>query len=549
MKKLLAIILAGLMLISCMSLTAIADDGQASLEVTSGDGKVTLTWEDSGLESYPVYYKRATSDEWKLAGTTTKNKVSITGLVNGIVYDFRIGFGEKFSETVKAVPMGEVVALLEHFGDEYSAYAVCDSEASDILRLAYESIEYNTTGAEGELGSDYYKISVFKGLGMSELFIDPSNLILLDGEYLVPNDGTDYYSMISGVADSLIPGISFEMPCSAENLEFITVSTDEFYPDTGEHEGTWNFVENPQSINSLIAMYCALEYITVPTDEEMVEGVWEYTTTVGFEIDGVRCEFTIDQYSTVTWSTVDSNYKFVDENIRYLSTIGRYLSGTLNAVFYKGIIPVSDNDSEISGTATVEIGKDVYEITDPDDLDNLRIIYESLGLITEANDEEPGETGVKVTLTVDGEEVKFSVSEDNIVTIGDENFSITYGTDYYSTLTKIAENTGLQYRAVNLHLQSSKTGSTDISITDEEDIMYLVSLFENLPEITDPTDEFFHRPNYFVVSYRDNGTECEFYINSYNLVMSDSLGTGTYTITDGNNYYSEIMDRFFEGNM
>jgi len=545
MKKLFALVLAALLMVNSLSLTAIADDGQASLEVTSGDGKVTLTWEDSGLESYPVYYKRATSDEWKLAGTTTKHKVSITGLLNGVVYDFRIGFGEDFSETVKAVPMGEVIALLEHFGDEYSAYAVGDSEASDILRLAYESLEYNTTGTEGELGSEYYKISVFKGSGMSELFIDPSNLILLDGEYFVPTDSTDYYSMISGVAGSLTPGVSFEMPCSAENLEYITVSTDEFYPDTGEHEGTWDFVENPQSINSLIAMYCALEYITVPTDEEMVEGVWEYTTTVGFESGGELHEFTIDQYGTVTWNTVDSNYKFVDENIRYLSTIGRYLSGTLNAVFYKGIIPVSDNDSEISGTATVEIGSDIYEITDPDDLDYLRIICESLSLVTEATDKAPGEAGVKVTLTVDGEETGFSVSEDNIVTIGDESFKTAYGTDYYSALTGIAENTGLQYRAVNLQLQSSKTGSTDISITDEEDIMYLVSLFESLPEITDPTDEFFHRPNYFVVSYRNNGTACEFYINSYNLVMSDALGTGTFTITDGTDYYSEIMDRFF----
>ncbi|MCD7804900.1 MAG: hypothetical protein LUH03_07115 [Oscillospiraceae bacterium] len=55
MKKLLAIILAGLMLISCMSLTVFADEEQAKLSCTNGDGKVTLSWEDTDDESYDVY--------------------------------------------------------------------------------------------------------------------------------------------------------------------------------------------------------------------------------------------------------------------------------------------------------------------------------------------------------------------------------------------------------------------------------------------------------------------------------------------------------------
>ncbi|MCD7888904.1 MAG: fibronectin type III domain-containing protein [Oscillospiraceae bacterium] len=55
------------------------------------DGKVKLSWNEIVEDStYTVYWKRSTSDEWKVAGTTSKERVSITGLKSGISYDFKI---------------------------------------------------------------------------------------------------------------------------------------------------------------------------------------------------------------------------------------------------------------------------------------------------------------------------------------------------------------------------------------------------------------------------------------------------------------------------
>ncbi len=55
------------------------------------DGKAKLSWDEvvEG-ETYTVYWKRSSSDEWKVAGTTTKHKVNISGLKNGVSYDFKI---------------------------------------------------------------------------------------------------------------------------------------------------------------------------------------------------------------------------------------------------------------------------------------------------------------------------------------------------------------------------------------------------------------------------------------------------------------------------
>ncbi len=65
------------------------------------DGKVKLSWDELVEdETYTVYYKRSTSDEWKVAGTTSKHKVNITGLKSGVSYDFRIEASGVESESV-----------------------------------------------------------------------------------------------------------------------------------------------------------------------------------------------------------------------------------------------------------------------------------------------------------------------------------------------------------------------------------------------------------------------------------------------------------------
>ena len=71
-----------------------------SVEYTVSDGKVTLSWDKTDDESYTVYWKRSSSDEWKVAGTTAKHKVNIIGLKNGVSYDLKVEINGVDSEVV-----------------------------------------------------------------------------------------------------------------------------------------------------------------------------------------------------------------------------------------------------------------------------------------------------------------------------------------------------------------------------------------------------------------------------------------------------------------
>ncbi|MCD8107814.1 MAG: fibronectin type III domain-containing protein [Oscillospiraceae bacterium] len=452
MKKLLSIILAGLMLIGCFSLTAFADEEQAALSCTAGDCRVTLSWEDAGEESYSVYWKRTSSDSWKLAGTTSKHKVNITGLSNDISYDFKVEIGGEFSETVHAVPFADpmdtilqvisenefeqpysaealvesgevyvvgtyyseecieednlimesesdievllemycvlpeiteptdekltgsvtrgftfyynatkhyltvdenntvtwdgadgnyrftdesvdyftalenfthgytvdtdeeeaVYALLEYFGDgEYSAYAVSSLTAAKTLK----SVSGSDDGVLA--GSSYYKITLKDGGKLVEIFV---------------LEDDDSYSAVSEVADSLTAGVTVEMPYTAEDFEYISAEYLE------EDYSSWNFVEDYADMNSILAMYYSLEYLTEPTDKELIKGNHAGSImTLSFEIDGETHWFSVDENNTVTWDTVDGNYRFTDENIGYKSAIHHYVFGVVNSTFYEGM--------------------------------------------------------------------------------------------------------------------------------------------------------------------------------------------------------------------
>ncbi len=73
-----------------------------SLDYSVSDGKVILSWHNTSDETYTVYWKRSSSDEWKVAGTTTKHKVNITGLKSGVSYDFKVEILGQDSEVVTA---------------------------------------------------------------------------------------------------------------------------------------------------------------------------------------------------------------------------------------------------------------------------------------------------------------------------------------------------------------------------------------------------------------------------------------------------------------
>ena len=140
MKKLLALVLAALLMVSSLSLVVFADEEEkASLSCTNGDGKVTLSWEDTDDESYDVYWKRYSSDEWKLAGTVTGHKVNIIGLQNGITYQFKVEIGGEFSETVYGFPFVDpypyIASVLSEteFEQPYSAEELAESEKSYVV--------------------------------------------------------------------------------------------------------------------------------------------------------------------------------------------------------------------------------------------------------------------------------------------------------------------------------------------------------------------------------------------------------------------------------
>ncbi|MCD7822687.1 MAG: fibronectin type III domain-containing protein [Oscillospiraceae bacterium] len=539
MKKLLSIVLAALVVVSCLSLTAFASE-DASLEAVAGDCKVTLSWDDTDDESYTVYWKRSSSETWKLAGTVSKNKVNITGLTNGVSYDFRVKIGDGFTEIVTAVPAGETVAILEYYGDGvYSEYTISDESSAEKLILAYESLEYNTSEADGKIASPYYKVILSDYYGDFELYVSSENLILLDDGYCSPDDGTDYYSLLSDVANSLTPTVSVEMPCSADDFDYITIEHDE------EGDGlTTTFTNETLKVNSYLALYYSLEYITEPTDAELVNEAFMGIDTISFELDGESHYFSIDCFATVTWDGADGNYTFSGQNGTFAAA-----SGYAYYDQFERLIKLEEFDSEVTGTATLEFvsGKnsETYETSDPDDLDNLRIICESLEHNTESSDEALGDSYCRVTLTVDGEETEFLVSESNIISLGGKAFSAKYGTDYYSELSEIAEASQKQYRGMTVKYYGSRDGQDTIKIEDEEIIEYLVSLCGTLEEVTEPTDEAFTRPDFFIISYRDNGVEMEFYLNKDNLVQSETLGDGTFAMTDGKDYYSEMKEVVF----
>ncbi|MCD7772313.1 MAG: fibronectin type III domain-containing protein [Oscillospiraceae bacterium] len=109
-----------------------------SLDYSVSDGKVTLSWRNTSDETYTVYWKRSSSDEWKVAGTTSKHKVNITGLKNGISYDFKVEILGQDSEIVTATPTDDIdfmaLPAVDCFGNgiAYDNRGVVAVSASDI---------------------------------------------------------------------------------------------------------------------------------------------------------------------------------------------------------------------------------------------------------------------------------------------------------------------------------------------------------------------------------------------------------------------------------
>ena len=83
-----------------------------NLKGTSGNKKISLSWNAaSGNPTYTVYWKKSSESGWKKLGTTTKRAVTVTGLVNGRSYDFKVTANSKDSGILTMAPQasGSVV--------------------------------------------------------------------------------------------------------------------------------------------------------------------------------------------------------------------------------------------------------------------------------------------------------------------------------------------------------------------------------------------------------------------------------------------------------
>ncbi len=96
--------------------------GVPSLTAAAGDTKVVLTWTEpsnggSAITSYKIWYRAAGAADWTLFGDTDTLTMTVTGLINGTEYEFRIaaenavGVGVVSNEAA-STPQPAVLALL-----------------------------------------------------------------------------------------------------------------------------------------------------------------------------------------------------------------------------------------------------------------------------------------------------------------------------------------------------------------------------------------------------------------------------------------------------
>ncbi|MCD8106943.1 MAG: C39 family peptidase [Oscillospiraceae bacterium] len=101
---------------SFLTYTSSLEDGDSSesyiITCVASDGQVTLSWKNITADEYTVYFKRSNSDEWRLLKTTTKQVLIVTGLQNGLQYDFKMCFDDVESEIVTAVPHADDEIML-----------------------------------------------------------------------------------------------------------------------------------------------------------------------------------------------------------------------------------------------------------------------------------------------------------------------------------------------------------------------------------------------------------------------------------------------------
>ncbi len=129
-------------LVFASSLSSDVSEESYTVECTASDCSVTLSWKNIAADEYIVYFKRSNSDEWMLLKTTTKQVLIVTGLQNGLRYDFKMCFDGIESEIVTAVPHAadEIMLSVPEYC-QYPEYPTGCECASLYMLLQYYGVD------------------------------------------------------------------------------------------------------------------------------------------------------------------------------------------------------------------------------------------------------------------------------------------------------------------------------------------------------------------------------------------------------------------------
>ncbi len=139
-------------------------DYVTNFKATSGNKKVTLSWNAAdGADSYTIYYRRANSSTWLRAGTISRTAVNITGLTNGIKYQFMVTANGNQSGIVEIAPSASgstTVVAPDPDGDDDNVTVGNELRLTSVTSTSSGTITASWTSASGATS---YRVYVAEG--------------------------------------------------------------------------------------------------------------------------------------------------------------------------------------------------------------------------------------------------------------------------------------------------------------------------------------------------------------------------------------------------
>ncbi|MCD8107470.1 MAG: hypothetical protein LUE20_05850 [Oscillospiraceae bacterium] len=194
-----------------------------------------------------------------------------------------------------------------------------------------------------------------------------------------------------------------------------------------------------------------------------------------------------------------------------------------------------------SGVAIIELVKSQeyaeYEITDPELITELQILYESFEYFVAYSSRVPVQPYFEVTFTYDGEEISYRADEYSVSAPNIKSGMPIYEINYYELIEDIIQK---QTQSVFITEYVDGVAGDRVYLEEETYIEYLNTIYDSLAGVTDPTDEEFSG-KFYKATIRNDGEEIEFCVDENNLIQFTSLGEGTFSVTDEIDYYTEMI--------